>query len=304
MLFNLNIISSSATLIFSYVLPHLVLSTLVNSRITGRYRYAFWGEIYETVMAFHLILPTLLSLISPRLGKFNVTDKGDLTDRDYFDAYTVRPLIITVLLMVGSMIWVGVRYYMNDYAGIDPRVILFNIAWGCFSTIILLASIAVAKESKQIRKTIRIYASLPTKVLFSDGSHMLTRTFDISMGGARVALQKGEDLRYKAPVQIELGLGNEIAHVPLRAAGVGNNDIRVEFDNLPLNERRKLVRVVLSRADAWYKPPHAPDRPLASFAGILQCVWELFFGRKKSGATVKCKMATVAKNQEEVKHAL
>ncbi|MEH4626388.1 cellulose synthase (UDP-forming) [Grimontella sp. AG753] len=304
MLFNLNIISSSATLIFSYVLPHLVLSTLVNSRITGRYRYAFWGEIYETVMAFHLILPTLLSLISPRLGKFNVTDKGDLTDRDYFDAYTVRPLIITVLLMVGSMIWVGVRYYMNDYAGIDPRVILFNIAWGCFSTIILLASIAVAKESKQIRKTIRIYASLPTKVLFSDGSHMLTRTFDISMGGARVALQKGEDLRYKVPVQIELGLGNEIAHVPLRAAGVGNNDIRVEFDNLPLNERRKLVRVVLSRADAWYKPPHAPDRPLASFAGILQCVWELFFGRKKSSATVKCKMATVAKNQEEVKHAL
>jgi cellulose synthase (UDP-forming) len=117
-------------------------------------------------MAFHLILPTLLSLISPRLGKFNVTDKGDLTDRDYFDAYTVRPLIITVLLMVGSMMWVGVRYYMNGYAGIDPRVILFNIAWGCFSTIILLASIAVAKESKQIRKTIRIYASLPTKVLF------------------------------------------------------------------------------------------------------------------------------------------
>jgi cellulose synthase (UDP-forming) len=45
MLFNLNIISSSATLIFSYVLPHLVLSTLVNSRITGRYRYAFWKSM-------------------------------------------------------------------------------------------------------------------------------------------------------------------------------------------------------------------------------------------------------------------
>jgi cellulose synthase (UDP-forming) len=304
MLFNLNIISSSATLIFSYVLPHLVLSTIVNSRITGRYRYAFWGEIYETVMAFHLILPTLLSLISPRLGKFNVTDKGDLTDRDYFDALTVRPLIITALLMVGSMIWVGVRYYMNDYTGIDPRVILFNIAWGTFSTIILLASIAVAKESKQIRKTIRINANLPTKVLFSDGSSMLTRTFDISMGGARVALQKGEDLRYKVPVQIELGLGGEIAHVPLRAAGIGSTDIRLEFDNLPLVERRKLVRVVLSRADAWYKPPHSPDRPLSSFLGILQCVWELFFGRRKFAGRVKCEMATVAKKSEEVNHAL
>ncbi|SFC84367.1 cellulose synthase (UDP-forming) [Kosakonia oryzae] len=304
MLFNLNIISSSATLIFAYVLPHLVLSTMVNSRITGRYRYAFWGEIYETVMAYHLILPTLLSLISPRLGKFNVTDKGDLTDRDYFDAHTVRPLIITTLLMVGSMIWVGVRYFMHDYAGIDPRVILFNIAWGTFSTIILLASIAVAKETKQIRKTIRIYARLPVTVLFSDGSRMQTRTFDISMGGARVALVKGEDLSSKTPVRIELGLGGEIAHVPILSAGTGVGDIRLEFDTLPLSERRKLVRVVLSRADAWYRPPHAPDRPLASFLGILQCVYELFFGRKKMAGGFNSQMKVVAKKQEEVNNAL
>jgi hypothetical protein len=32
----------------------------------------------------------------------------------------------------------------------------------------------------------------------------------------------------------------------------------------------------------------------------LQCVWELFFGRKKSSATVKCKMATVAKNRKRL----
>lgn len=304
MLFNLNIISSSATLIFAYVLPHLVLSQMVNSKITGRHRYAFWGEIYETVMAFHLILPTMLSMISPKLGKFNVTDKGDLTDRDYFDSHTVRPLIIATALMVGSMIWVGVRYYLNDFVGIDPRVILFNIAWGTFSTIILLASIAVAKETKQVRRTIRIFASLPTRVLFSDGSEMKTRTKDVSMGGARVALGKGENLANKTPVQLELGLGGEIAHVPVRSAGVGVGDLRLEFDTLPLSERRKLVRVVLSRADAWYKPPHEQDRPLASFMGILQCVYELLFGRKKQANGFNCQMAEVPKKQQEAKNAL
>src|SRR5690606_41745303 len=61
-LFDLNIISSSATLIFSYALPHLITSNYVNSKLVGSYRYSFWGEIYETVMAFHLILPTLMSL--------------------------------------------------------------------------------------------------------------------------------------------------------------------------------------------------------------------------------------------------
>lgn len=49
-------------------------------------------------MAFSLVLPTLLSLVSPKLGKFNVTDKGDLLDKSYMDYLTVRPLIITALL--------------------------------------------------------------------------------------------------------------------------------------------------------------------------------------------------------------
>lgn len=47
-----------------------------------KYRYSFWEN--ETVMAFSLVLPTLLSLVSPKLGKFNVTDKGDLLDKKLY----------------------------------------------------------------------------------------------------------------------------------------------------------------------------------------------------------------------------
>lgn len=44
LLFNLNIIHSSASLIFAYVLPHLVMSLYVNSRMNGRFRATFWGK--------------------------------------------------------------------------------------------------------------------------------------------------------------------------------------------------------------------------------------------------------------------
>lgn len=44
--------------------------------MNGRYRYSFWGEIYDIVLAFHLVLPTLVTMIFPKRGKFNVTDKG------------------------------------------------------------------------------------------------------------------------------------------------------------------------------------------------------------------------------------
>lgn len=41
LLFNLNIIHSSASLIFAYMLPHLFLCIYVNSRVNGRFRYSF-----------------------------------------------------------------------------------------------------------------------------------------------------------------------------------------------------------------------------------------------------------------------
>lgn len=73
LLFNLNIIYSSASLIVSYALPHLFLTIYVGSRMNGRYRYKL--EIYDIVLAFHLVLPTLVTMIFPKRGKFNVTDK-------------------------------------------------------------------------------------------------------------------------------------------------------------------------------------------------------------------------------------
>ncbi len=91
LLFNLNIIYSSASLIVSYALPHLFLAIYVGSRMNGRYRYSFWGEIYDIVLAFHPVLPTLVTMIFPKRGKFNVTDKGGLLDVGYFDFTVVRP---------------------------------------------------------------------------------------------------------------------------------------------------------------------------------------------------------------------
>lgn len=55
-------------------------------------------------MCFHLVIPTLLTLISPRRGKFNVTDKGDTLDQEYFDKHIVMPHIITAVLVFCGVI--------------------------------------------------------------------------------------------------------------------------------------------------------------------------------------------------------
>lgn len=130
LLFNLNIIHSSASLIFAYALPHLFLAVYVNSRLNGRFRYSFWGEIYDLVLAFHIVLPTAVTMLFPKRGKFNVTDKGGLLNVGYFDFSVVRPHLIIALLLGAGVIAGIVRACAHDYFGVDPRVIASTSAGG------------------------------------------------------------------------------------------------------------------------------------------------------------------------------
>ncbi|WP_213991330.1 UDP-forming cellulose synthase catalytic subunit [Sodalis sp. dw_96] len=280
LLFNQNIIASSASTIFAYVLPHLFLAIYINSRMNGRFRYAFWGEIYETVMAFHLIIPTVLTLISPKHGKFNVTDKGGLLDVGFFDFHIVKPhLIVAVLLGLGIAAGI-VRAVMHDYFNVDPRVILLNVVWASLSVIILLAAIAVAKETRQVRKTIRIDVKIPAIIHFASGISARTETLDLSMGGVKLVTP---DDRYQRDriEEVELLLQSGGVCIPVSLIDADANTIRVMFEEMPLEKRRELVRVVLARADAWIVPPYPRDRPLHSFASIVRCVFELFYNTWK-----------------------
>ncbi|OAT29361.1 UDP-forming cellulose synthase catalytic subunit [Proteus myxofaciens] len=281
MLFNLNIIVSSASMIFAYALPHLIMSVFVNSRNIGKYRFSFWGEIYETVMAFGLVLPTLLSLVSPKLGKFNVTDKGDLLDKSYMDYLTVRPLIITALLLIAGISWVVIRYILNDFHGIDPLVIVLNLSWATYSLFIILASIAVGKETRQIRKNTRINASLPITLHFDDGAELTTTTEDVSMGGVRIAINKISELRQRTINSITLNVQRDEVTIPVEIVSLEKNQLRLEFLSIDLNTRRQLVRVIFGRADAWINHTEYKDKPFKELAGLTRCIFEMFFGRRQ-----------------------
>lgn len=276
LLFNLNIIHSSASLIFAYVLPHLVMSLYVNSRMNGRFRATFWGEIYETVMAFHLVIPTFLTMISPKHGKFNVTDKGGLLDVGFFDFNIVRPHVICALLLLVGVVSGIIRATAHDYFGVDPYVIALNVGWATFSLIILMAAIAVARETKQVRKTIRIDVNLPVVVHYASGISSRTTTINLSMGGAQIQApdQRHENDEIEA---IDVILHSGVISIPVQFIGAEDGVIRLQFHEMPLSRRRELVRVVLSRADAWIQPEGRKDNPLRSLLTIIRTVFELFW---------------------------
>ena len=77
--------------ILAYGLPHVFLSTVVNSRVHGKHRHSFWNEVYEMVLAPYIFLPTLLALINPKWGKFNVTAKDSTVNGTHFDWQIAKP---------------------------------------------------------------------------------------------------------------------------------------------------------------------------------------------------------------------
>ena len=299
LLFNLNIIYSSASLVFAYALPHLFLAIYLNSRLNGRFRYSFWGEIYDLVLAFHIVLPTVVTMIFPKRGKFNVTDKGGLLNVGYFDFSVVRPHLVIAVLLTIAVVWGIVRAFAHDHFGVDPKVIALNVAWGLYSLIFLLAAIAVARETRQTRKTIRIDVNIPVLIHYASGISSRSHTADLSMGGCRVAIPDNRHQNDEIE-EVELLLHSGAISIPVTTMGADEEYIRLKFaEDIPLARRRELVRVVLSRADAWINPPKPQDNPFRSMLTIMRCVFDLFWLTWKTRRENRRQRAILNASQED-----
>ncbi|WOK35988.1 UDP-forming cellulose synthase catalytic subunit [Sphingomonas sp. C3-2] len=247
-----NIINASASLIFAYALPHLFVSMQSSERIQGGDRRPFWGEIYETLLAFHLVRPTVLTLFQPRKGKFNVTDKGGLLDRTYFDFSIVKPHLITIALLALGVAFGVVKYlFFPHLFNIQGDTLLLNTAWASFSLLILLAAVSVARERRQTRQHIRINVEMPVTLYFEDGYVVEGKSQNISMGGLAARMPEGFALQGRTVTDIAIPMGSDTLTIPVDTLRMERGMAQVRFQALDRARARLLVRAVMGRADAW-----------------------------------------------------
>ena len=275
LMFRLNIIAASGLMVIVYAAPHLIHSTVTNSRLQSRYRHSFWGEIYESVLALYILRPTLATLINPKRGKFNVTEKGGLLPRDYFDYKIVRPhLIIMGLLIVALLIGI-VRWILSDF--VDSEVLMLNVAWAVFNLLTIGAAVAVGRETRQLRGSVRLGLEMPSVIYLPDGQSLVSRSRNLSTTGGMFTAVRPAGVELDDIIQIELPVGDRTAVLPGRVVAWDGEVLRVAFEELTLRQQRDLVRVVLCRADAWLDwEEHPVDRPLRSVREILSSIGGLF----------------------------
>jgi cellulose synthase (UDP-forming) len=286
LLLGQNVISASPLAITAYALPHIFHSVATNSRLQQNWRHSFWSEIYETVLALFLVRLTVVTLLFPKRGKFNVTAKGGLLENGFFDLRAVYPNLILagiLLLGIGRGI-VGVTFFHTE--ALTFQALLLNAIWATFSLLVVLAALAVGRETRQLRNRARVAATVPVGVRLGEGRTLAGTTVDLSQGGANVTAEHPGDLAdFNGDVMVDVTLGGEILALPARVVRWEGRSMQLRWQPVTMMDEANVVRVVFGRADAWTDWSAYPvDRPLASLWRVLVSIKGLFRPRDRAVA--------------------
>ncbi|MDP1680038.1 MAG: UDP-forming cellulose synthase catalytic subunit [Candidatus Nitrotoga sp.] len=266
--FEVHIISAAAAMLALYVLPHMLQANLANAHIQGPHRHSFWAEVYESVLAWYIILPTAVAVFNPGAGKFNVTAKGGLIENSFFDWTISKPYIVLAALNIaGLSIGLGRLFFWNTF---EMGTVLLNLSWTIYNLLILGAAIGVATEARQVRVSHRVTANLLVALHFMDGSTKMCRTEDYSMTGLGLMLDRELELPVKERVWVSLWNDEVEFAFPARVIASHGNKLGVQFDNLSIEQEANLVQCTFARPDAWsnWSDEQAVDRPLQSLKEI------------------------------------
>ncbi|MFM2067455.1 MAG: hypothetical protein RLZZ584_2364, partial [Pseudomonadota bacterium] len=258
--FGMHIIRADAMVLVLYLLPHLVLPHITNAHMAGRHRHSFWSDLYETVLAWYVAVPTTLALINPKLGKFNVTAKGGLIEKTHLDWRISLPYFFLVGLNIVGL-GMGVWRLFHPESDRTATVVL-NILWTLHNLVTLGAAIGVARERRQVRAAHRVEAQLPTGLRLADGRELACCAEDYSLQGMGVRLDTGQvppDLAAGDRVELLLGApgqpdtcGNaEPPALLAQVASVRDGFIGLRYESLSLAQERALMRFTFTRDDAW-----------------------------------------------------
>lgn len=249
LLFHAYIIYAPALIILIYALPHLFHAMLTNSNMQGKFRLFFWGEFYETVLAWYITWPTTVTLFNPYKGTFNVTDKGSTTENQHVDWLIARPyLILLGLNLLGAIYGI---WRIFDGPSNEVTTVFINLFWVAYNVIILSGALAVVVEAKQVRKSYRIDTTLPAAIARSDG-HLFPCTLrDYSDGSVGVEMLEPNLIKDNDEIHLLLKRGTQEYSFPCKVTRSFNRLVGMRLDNISNNKHIEFIQCTFARADAW-----------------------------------------------------
>jgi cellulose synthase (UDP-forming) len=189
-----------------------------------------------------------------------------------------------------------------------------NVLWCAFNVVIVGVCIAVAREMRQLRTSVRINVVSPVTVRLPDGrpitanysalTSIETRlpdvrpisgeTIDMSSGGTSIRFAEEVDLMPESKVMLRFPHPAPATELPGSVVSSEGTVLRVRFDELTIAEQEVLTMVLYSRADSWlgWGESRESDNVLRSLGRIFQisfhgliAAFRMMSGSRQSKAT-------------------
>jgi cellulose synthase (UDP-forming) len=277
LLFGINSVKGLGLETLFYALPHIILSMQTNHIPYKHVRFSFWNEIFEFAMSFQAGIVTLLALVNPKLGSFNVTDKGLSVTKRSFDFDSVRYLVITSAIASASLLSVPFWLLLSPE---DTQAVLINALWCIFNLFLLLAAVLVAFEQPQLRRAHRLSRKL-TAVIHSGGQNWTGQTVDVSESGAQILLDEWPNIPDEIKVELvgDYGVRALINGRVIRAIATSKLQARlfIDFVNPTRTQIDDLTLVLFSDVKEWFSQTRTEvDNPLESLKFIVTSIKRVF----------------------------
>jgi len=296
--FELHVINATASMLALYVVPYIVLSAIANAHLQGESRHTFWSDVYETVLAAYVTVPTLVAMFKPHAGSFNVTSKGGLVSKPYFDWAISMPYVILVVLNLAAFVMGLLRLFVLNPN--ETGTVLLNLAWTLYSVLILGAAMGVASETRQVRRTHRVDTRLPAVLYLDDGRVLKCECVDYSMTGLGLRLPEGLHIGAGQRLQVSLRAGPHEHSFAAQVLISNTHTLGVQFEPLSHQQKVQLVQCTFARPDAWlnWKETQDSDRPLL---GLREIATQGLLGYRKLGLSLRDYLKDLARQRKSAK---
>jgi cellulose synthase (UDP-forming) len=277
LLFGINSVRGLGLETLFYALPHIILSMQTNHIPYKHVRFSFWNEIFEFAMSFQAGIVTLLALVNPKLGSFNVTDKGLTVTKRSFDFDSVRYLVIVSAVAAASLLAVPFWLLLSPE---DTQAVLINALWCIFNLFLLLAACLVAFEQPQLRRAHRLPRKLTARI-HSGGSSWTGQTVDVSESGAQIILDEWPNIPDEVKLELvgDYGARALMNGRVLRAIATSKLQARlfIDFVNPTRSQIDDLTLVIYSDVNEWYSQTRTEtDNPIESLKFIATSLKRVF----------------------------
>lgn len=251
LLFDIKPMSANLVAVGIFLLVCYISKVYFFSKVAKEYRSFVFTDIYETAVCFYLNIAVIKTLLNPHNIKFSITNKGvDATKTDFM---MFLPQTILLGFTTASFI---VPFYNLYHHIFTLSALAVNLLLNLFNTVVLIFSIKVAFEKKDLRTERRIPTRVEAELEDAKKNKIEAQTINLSKRGVLIFCKRDKSAEFEAI----LGDSNiltlpEVGKINLhlvRAHEEKNGKYyHFKFDSVSKENERELTKLTFRNSNCW-----------------------------------------------------